>query len=103
MRNMIWNAVRSKVPEGTIIPWWALSVRAVLFPLDFFYWRMSKTTGYQCQNDTWLINGVTYSAEALRRMAKAHGETYRVTRTGETVTLERVELIRVRLEWRVRK
>ena len=90
MRDMVWNAVRSKVPEGRILPWWALAVRAVLFPLDFFYWRMSKTTGYQWQNDTWLINGVTYSGEALHRLAEAQGEVYRVTRTGATVTLERV-------------
>ncbi|MHB9021327.1 MAG: hypothetical protein ACYC3A_05830 [Halothiobacillus sp.] len=90
MREMIWNAVRSKVPEGMILPWWALAVRAALYPLDFFYWRMSRATGYQSQNDTWLINGVTFSGETLRWLAKAHGETYRVTRTGETVTLERV-------------
>lgn len=90
MRDMIWNAVRSKVPEGMILPWWALTVRAALFPLDFFYWRMSQTRGYQWQNDTWLIEGVTYSGTALRYLAKAQGEMYRVTRTGETVTLERV-------------
>ncbi len=90
MRDRIWNAVRTNVPEGMILPWWALAVRAALYPLEFFYWRMSNTTGYQWQTDTWLINGVTYSAESLRWMAKAQGETYRVTRAGETVTLERV-------------
>ena len=90
MRDMVWNAVRSKVPEGMILPWWALAVRAVMYPLDFFYWRMSKATGYQWQNDTWLIEGVTYSGAALRHLAQAQGETYRVTRSGETVTLERV-------------
>jgi len=90
MRDMIWNAARSKVPEGMILPWWALAVRAVLYPLDFLFWRMSRTRGYQCENDTWLIEGVTYSAKALRWMARAQGEVYRVTRTGETVTLEKV-------------
>ena len=90
MRDIVWKLVRSKVPEGGILPLWALIVRAVLFPLDFFYWRMGQTTGYQCQTDTWLINGVTYSAEGLRLIAVAQGETYRVTRTGETVTLERI-------------
>ena len=88
MRNKIWNAVRSKVPEGMILPWWALAVRAVMYPLDFFYWRMSKATGYQWQNDTWLIEGVTYSGSALRWLSEAQGETCRVTRTGKTVTLE---------------
>ena len=90
MRDRFWNAVRSKVPEGMILPWWALIVRAVLYPVEFFYWRMSRTTGYQLENDTWRIHGVTYSAKALRWLAKAQGETYRISRTGETVTLERV-------------
>lgn len=90
MRNTIWTWFRQKLPEGMILPWWALMVRAVLFPLDFFYWRMSKARGYQWQSDTWIIEGVTYSGEALRRLAKAQGEIYRVTRLGETVVLERV-------------
>ena len=90
MRNKIWNVVRSKVPEGMILPWWALAVRAILYPLDFFYWRMGQTRGYQWQSDTWMIEGVTYSSTALRYLAQAQGETFRVARTGETVTLERV-------------
>ena len=90
MRNKMWNVVRSKVPEGMILPWWALAVRAILYPLDFFYWRMGQTRGYQWQSDTWLIEGVTYSSTALRYLAQAQGETFRVARTGETVTLERV-------------
>lgn len=52
---------------------------------------MSQTRGYQCESDTWRIEGVTYSAVAMRWLAKAQGETYRVTRTGETVTFERVQ------------
>lgn len=95
MRDIIWKAVRSKVPEGMMLPWWAMTVRAVLFPLSFFYWRMSKTTGYQIENDIWLINGVAYSTEALWLLAMANGETYRVTRRGEMVTLERVHNAKV--------
>ncbi len=90
MRDKVWNVVRSNVPEGMILPWWALTVRAALYPLEFFYWRMSQLIGYQWQNDTWLIEGVTYSGAALRYLAAAQGETYRVTRTSDTVTLERV-------------
>ncbi|MCE5342466.1 MAG: hypothetical protein LLF96_02605 [Eubacteriales bacterium] len=52
---------------------------------------MSKTHGYCWETDTWNIWGVTYSSNALHLLAKAQGETYRVTRTGETVTLERVQ------------
>jgi len=90
MRNAIWEFCCSRIPEGMILPWWALAIRAVLFPLDFFYWRMSLTRGYQWQSDTWLIEGVTYSGRALRIFAKAQGQTYLVTRSGSVVTLERV-------------
>ena len=92
LRDMIWHAVRKNVPEGMILPAWALTVRAVLYPLDTLYWRISLVTGYQWQSDTWLINGVTYSGEALRMLSKAQGQTYRVTRVGMTVTFERVHL-----------
>lgn len=91
MRDAIWHFVRAKIPEGEILPWWALAVRAVLYPLQCFYWRMSQRTGYQWQTDTWLIEGLTYSGEAMRYLAKAQGELYRITRSGETVTLERVD------------
>lgn len=91
MREAIWNWARSGIPEGTILPWWARTVRAVLYPLDFLFWRMSKTHGYCWETDTWNIWGVTYSSNALHLLVKAQGETYRVTRTGETVTLERVQ------------
>lgn len=91
MREKIWCWVRSNIPEGAVVPPWMLIVRAVLFPLDFFYWHMNKTRGYQWTNDTWVIGGVTYSAEALRWMAKAVGETYRITRRdGGAVELVRV-------------
>jgi hypothetical protein len=90
MREAIWNWTRAGLPAGSILPWWALAVRAVLYPLDFLFWRMSKARGYCWETDTWNIWGVTYSSEALHMLAKAQGETYRVTRTGEVVTLERV-------------
>ena len=90
MRDMLWNVVRSKVTEGEILPWWARWVWATLYPVDFFYWRVGQTTGYQPDRDVWLIKGVTYSGSALRRLAKAQGETYRITRIGETVVLEQV-------------
>jgi len=64
-------------------------MRAILFPLDFFFWRMSQTRGYQYESDTWMIEGVRYSGDALRWLAKAQGETYRVERIGDTVKLTR--------------
>ncbi len=90
MRNYLWKLARSKYPEDMILPRWLLCIRTILFPLNSFYWCMSKTEGYQFESDTWLIAGIRYSAPALRALAEAQGETFKITRTGETLTAERV-------------
>jgi hypothetical protein len=79
------------MPEGSILPWWALTISAMLFPLDFLCWKLSKTRGYDIRTDTWLIEGMRYSAVGLRMLANAQGKSFRITRTGDTVTLERIE------------
>lgn len=91
IRHAMWRAARSRIAEGSLLPTWLLAVRALLFPLDFFYWRMSKTRGYQLDRDVWLIEGVEYSGVCMRYFAEADGEVFRVVRTGPTVTLERVK------------
>lgn len=82
--------VRPWVPEGCILPWWAVAIRWLMFPLESAYWTMCRTRGYQWRDDTWLIYGVRYTGAALRTLAESEGETYRITRTGDAVRLERV-------------
>ncbi len=91
MRKAIWPLLRSRIPEGQILPTWAIALRAVLFPLEFFHWYMTRARGYQFESDTWLIHGVRYSDRALHRLSKSNGEIYRINRTGDVVTLEVVE------------
>lgn len=88
MRCMIWNWLRSHHPEGVILPFWLLASYSILYPLDFLRWRLGMNTGYRFESNTWAIYGVRYSASALRQLAKAQGEIYRITRTGDTVSLE---------------
>ena len=90
MRHSLWHLARLAIPAGELLPWWLLVIRAILFPLDFFYWRMSLRQGYQVENNTWLIHGVRYSGNALRSLADAEGEIFRISRNGETMTIERV-------------
>ena len=90
MRNAIWRWTRRNIPDGALLPWWALAVRCAMFPLSSVYWRLDRTQGYQLETDTWIINGVRYSARSLAALAEARGDVFRVTRTGETVTLERL-------------
>lgn len=91
LRHKLWRWTRSRIPEGSRLPLWAMAIRVALFPLDSFYWHMGRSKGFQLDRDIWLIDGITYSAGALRLLAESDGETYRVTRTGKTVWLERVK------------
>ena len=91
MRDKLWKLVTARHPEAMILPKWLLVIRAILYPLDFFFWKMSNSRGYQWQSNTWNIHGVKYTDEALRDLAKSQGETYRITRVGEYVTLERLD------------
>lgn len=91
MRNQLWKLATAKHPEGMILPRWLLVIHAILYPLDFVCWQMGKTSGYQWESDTWKIYGVRYTGAALRALAEAQGEAYRITRTGECVTLERLD------------
>lgn len=76
---------------GTRLPLWLLCVRTVLFPLDTFYWKMSKSKGYDYKCDVWRIEGITYSAEALSDLAKSQGDTFKVTRVNNTIVLRKVD------------
>lgn len=94
MRKIILHWLMRNVPEGQIWPVWALIPRAVLFPLETFYWHMHKThDGYDWQRDVWRINGCEFSATALKYMAQAQGKTYKITQVNSVVTLALVQLI----------
>ena len=91
-RTAIWRWARQGIPEGQILPVWLRRVRAVLFPLQAFYWRMSGHTGYRFEDDTWLIHGIRFSSESLLQLSTQNGTLLRVVnRDGELVTIERVQ------------
>ena len=91
MRDLLWRFAVKNHPEGTILTKPLLALRALLYPLDYFYWKMSKTRGYQIESDTWIIHGVRYTGAALVALSKAQGEVFRITRIGECVTFERLD------------
>lgn len=92
MRRRIWFFIKRAAgqPEGSILPVWLLVVRAILFPLEFLFWRMSGSRGYQLESDTWLIEGVQYSAEALRATTARDGQLLRVWRRDGVVMISLV-------------
>lgn len=88
--GLFYRIVRRWVPEGCILPPWAVALRWILFPLDSAYWSLDRKRGYDLYSDSWLINGVRYTNEAMRALANAQGETYRITRIGDAVTVQRL-------------
>lgn len=75
------------------MPFWALCLRAVLFPLEIFYWQMNQHYGYNWQTDVWNIAGCKFSGPSLRYMAQAQGKTYKITQSAGVVTLQLVQPI----------
>jgi hypothetical protein len=90
-RRRLWQWARRNHSDGDLLTPWLLAVRAVLYPIQFLRWRANLSEGYQPSSDTWMINGVRYSARMFHYIAEAQGETFRITRDGETVSLERLD------------
>lgn len=90
-RRNFWRWVRRSVDEGALLPRWAIVVRWILFPMDSAYWHLASTRGYNPLRDTWLIDGMEFTGAAMHALVNSHGEVFRITRTGQTVTLERVQ------------
>lgn len=90
-RRNFWRWVRRSVDEGALLPRWAIVVRWILFPMDSAYWHLASTRGYNPLRDTWLIDGMEFTGAAMHALVNSHGQVFRITRTGQTVTLERVQ------------
>lgn len=93
IRARFWRWLRRGVPSGELLPSRLIIARALLFPLDFLFWKLSRSRGYQIETDTWLIYGVRYSAELFRTIATPSAKMWRiVARDGDVVTVEEVIL-----------
>lgn len=91
MREKLWKLATRGQPDNILLPWWLLVVFALLYPGDFIFWQATKARGYHWPTNSWRINGVLFSAKALKELADARGEYYRVGLDGEYVTIERVD------------
>lgn len=90
-RERLWIFARRKHPENEVLTRWLTVVRWVLFPLDTFFWHHHATHGYVWERDTWFMYGAKFSANDMRSLAKANGQTYTVTRIGDKIQFVLVE------------
>lgn len=87
MKDKLWAFLISSVPEGQIMPRWALLLRWIMYPLDSFYWKMSSTRGYQMERDVWLIDGVPFCAKSLHALANSTGEAFTAENVKGTIII----------------
>lgn len=93
IRLEIWDWIlkTAKHPENQILSFWLRMIYAVLFPLQFFYWKMSEKHGYEARTDTWRIHGQRYTGELFRHFAVGGNEWFKITgREGGLVKIERI-------------
>ena len=93
MRNKLWDFFTRNHPDGAILTRRLRIIRALLFPLDALYWKLSKSRGYQYESDTWVINGVKYSGKALRTLSHATGDVFEITRDNDILVVRRIDNI----------
>lgn len=90
MREKFWRWLLEDYPEGCYLPKWAIVLRCILFPVKSFFWLVDSHNPYDFITDTWNILGVKYSGNMLFMLSKANGETYRIYRHKDRVTMEKL-------------
>lgn len=80
LREKIWSKVLDYVdtPIGMRLPTWVLAVRAILYPLDFFYWKLDRLRGYQADKDSLIVEGLEYPVEIFRELRRSRGGVYEI-------------------------
>lgn len=90
MRLVLWRWLRSNHPPYLELPRWLLLIRALLFPIDFFFWRVGKSRGYQWESEMWLIGGHRWSGEFFHVLSNSNGGVYRIWMDGNRVMFQRL-------------
>lgn len=91
-RHKLWRNIMEDLgpPEGCIVPMWLRLVYAMLFPLHGLKVLLNDALGFDYLRMVWTIHGVDYSDRLFANFAAAEGETFKVTRINNVVTVERV-------------
>ncbi len=90
IRNKLWHKIVKNRPPNIILPTRFVVVRWILFPLQTTRWYLEKREGYQIMYNTWIINDILISNEALYELSKSKGELYKIELQGKYLSIERV-------------
>lgn len=92
-RKRFWNFLRKdvmKIAQGQILPWYGISAFAVLFPLRFLYWRVTRDEGYMVEINAWKIHGQLFSDELFEHLAVGDGRKFRMVNREVWGTSQRI-------------
>jgi hypothetical protein len=83
------------IDKGSMLPWYLIILRFFLLPLETLYYMLDKKHGlYDMQSDTYTIEGMRYSGEYFRSLAKGGIEpnvVFRIIkRDDDCVTIEQL-------------
>ncbi|NBW57456.1 hypothetical protein EBR43_06675 [bacterium] len=86
-RSKLMRKLCSSVPEGEVLPNWAICLNFIIFPIHSLGWLLTKPNHYDIYTDTYVIHGVRYSGKFLRTLASPNPDSYyRVYRIGDFVS-----------------
>jgi hypothetical protein len=87
LRHRLFRRLIAHVPEGQILPWWAIAIRSALFPLEALGYALTRQNHYQIWTDTYIIRGARFSGVFFNAMLHPRRDAvYRFTRKGDLVT-----------------
>ena len=76
-----------------MLPQWLIIIRAILFPIGFFYYYFNKHNGYDVCTDIWNINKMKFSNEFfvdLYTMASDVPHIFELTKENNIVRLKKI-------------
>lgn len=95
LRYRIWDRCTRRIPEGTIVPHWAVALNVALFPVravGALIYR--RTYPFDIWTLTWNIHGTRFSDRALMIMVGRIDEGwYKFSRTSDGAAI---------IEWRMK-
>ena len=96
MRRYLFHHLCSCLPEGCVLPWWAMAVRGLLFPIETLGWLLTRQNHHDILSDTYVIYGLRYYAAIFRCLAKAkQGDIalVRLERVGKEMLVKSIALV----------
>ncbi len=82
---------KAKHEPWMILPAWLLTIRAILFPLDFIAWKAGKKHGYIWSENVWVIHGKEYSDELFLHFSVGGNELFKIIENDNVVCIEKIK------------